>query len=95
MFAEGYSTEKIADFLDVTPRSVWRWLAVFYRADDVGLADRPGLGLGPLPELTRLARQDTFCKGNRRPGPAICKNTAERLRWWLSSPHVTGVDWSV
>jgi transposase len=51
--AEGYSTEEVADFLDVTPRSVWRWLAAFRREGDGGLTARPGFGLGPPPKLTR------------------------------------------
>jgi transposase len=50
--AEGYSTEEVADFLDVAPRSVWRWLAAFRRYGAIGLAARPGLGLGPPPKLT-------------------------------------------
>jgi transposase len=50
--AEGYSTEEVADFLDVAPRSVWRWLAAFRRQGATGLAARPGLGLGPPPKLT-------------------------------------------
>jgi transposase len=50
--AEGYSTEEVADFLDVAPRSVWRWLAAFRRHGAAGLAARPGLGLGPPPKLT-------------------------------------------
>jgi transposase len=50
--AEGYSTEEVADFLDVAPRSVWRWLAAFRRHGAAGLVARPGLGLGPPPKLT-------------------------------------------
>jgi len=50
--AEGYSAEEVADFLEVAPRSVWRWLADFRRHGDAGLAARPGLGLGPPPKLT-------------------------------------------
>jgi transposase len=49
--AEGYSTEEVADFLEVAPRSVWRWLAAFRRHGDAGLAARPGVGLGPPPKL--------------------------------------------
>jgi transposase len=50
---EGYSTEEVADFLDVTPRSVWRWLAAFRRHGDEGLAARTELGPGRRPKLTR------------------------------------------
>jgi transposase len=50
--AEGYSTEEVADFLDVAPRSVWRWLAAFRRHGDEGLAARPRSAPGPPPKLT-------------------------------------------
>jgi transposase len=50
--AEGYSAEEVADFLDVTVRSVWRWLAAFRRYGDDGLAAWPGLGPGRPPKLT-------------------------------------------
>src|SRR4051794_13337579 len=50
--AEGYSTEEVADFLDVAPRSVWRWLAAFRRQGDEGLAARPRPAPGPPPKLS-------------------------------------------
>ena len=50
--AEGYSIEEVADFLDVTARSVWRWLAAFRRHGDDGLAAWPGLGPGRSAKLT-------------------------------------------
>ncbi|HET7425387.1 MAG TPA: IS630 family transposase [Gemmatimonadales bacterium] len=50
--AEGYSPTEIADFLDVAPRSVWRWLAAFRRHGDEGLAAWPGRGPGRPPKLT-------------------------------------------
>src|SRR3954447_2400339 len=51
--AEGYSAEEVAAFLDVAPRSVWRWLAAFRRDGDEGLAARTGRALGRRPKLTR------------------------------------------
>src|SRR5438874_891587 len=41
---EGYSTQEVADFLDVDPRSVRRWLAAFEREGVTGLAARPTSG---------------------------------------------------
>src|SRR5256885_17102392 len=44
---EGYSTEEVAEFLDVDPRSVRRWVAA-YRADgDEGLLAQPTPGRPP------------------------------------------------
>src|SRR4051812_4933327 len=51
--AEGYSAEEVAAFLEVSPRSVWRWLAAFRRDGDEGLAVRAGGALGRPPRLTR------------------------------------------
>jgi transposase len=51
--AEGYSTEEVADFLDVAPRSVWRWLAAYRRHGEDGLVAQPGPGPGRPPKLTR------------------------------------------
>lgn len=41
---EGYSTEDVADFLGVDPRSVRRWLAAFREHGDAGLAALPVRG---------------------------------------------------
>jgi transposase len=49
---EGYSPEEVADFLDVAPRSVWRWLTAFRRHGDDGLALWPGRGPGRPAKLT-------------------------------------------
>jgi transposase len=57
---EGYSTEEVADFLDVAPRSVWRWLAAFRRHGDAGLAARPGRELGPPPKLTHTQEKSAL-----------------------------------
>lgn len=38
---EGYSTQEVADFLDVDPSSVRRWFAAFRRRGSDGLAARP------------------------------------------------------
>jgi transposase len=42
--SEGYSSEEVADFLGVDPRSVRRWLADFRQHGAAGLAARPILG---------------------------------------------------
>jgi transposase len=41
---EGYSTEEVADFLGIDPRSVRRWLAAFHQHGAVALAARPASG---------------------------------------------------
>ncbi len=44
---EGYSADEIAEFLDVAPRTVWRWLAQFRQQGPEGLAARPVPGRPP------------------------------------------------
>jgi transposase len=44
---EGYSADEIAEFLDVTPRTVWRWLARFHEQGPEGLSSRPVPGRPP------------------------------------------------
>jgi transposase len=44
---EGYSTEEVAEFLDVDPRSVRRWVAAHREAGDAGLLARPTSGRPP------------------------------------------------
>jgi transposase len=41
---EGYSADEVADFLDVSPRTVWRWLALYRGHGPAGLAARPVSG---------------------------------------------------
>src|SRR5437870_5621156 len=41
---EGYSNEEVADFLDVDPSSVRRWLGIFHRHGWPGLCARPAFG---------------------------------------------------
>lgn len=48
---EGYSTEEVAEFLDVDPRSVRRWVATYRRAGGAALVARPVPGRPP--KLTR------------------------------------------
>jgi transposase len=38
---EGYSTDEVAEFLGISPRSVWRWIASFRDRGAKGLAARP------------------------------------------------------
>ena len=44
---EGYSTEEVAEFLGVDPRSVRRWIAAQRKAGDEGLLARPTSGRPP------------------------------------------------
>ena len=44
---EGYSTEEVAEFLGVDPRSVRRWIATHREAGDEGLIARPVSGRPP------------------------------------------------
>jgi transposase len=41
---EGYSAEEVAEFLGITPRTVWRWLASYRDRGPEGLAARPVSG---------------------------------------------------
>lgn len=41
---EGYAVDEIAEFLDVSPRTVWRWLALYHGEGSEGLAARPAPG---------------------------------------------------
>jgi transposase len=41
---EGYSTEEVAEFLGVDPRSVRRWVAIHRQAGNEGLLARPTAG---------------------------------------------------
>lgn len=45
--SEGYSTQEVADFLDVDPRSVRRWLTAFRQHATAGLAALPVPGRPP------------------------------------------------
>jgi transposase len=44
---EGYSTDEVAEFLGVDPRSVRRWVAAYRQAGDEGLLARPATGRPP------------------------------------------------
>ena len=44
---EGYSTEEVAEFLDVDPRSVRRWVAAYQQAGGADLLARPVAGRPP------------------------------------------------
>jgi transposase len=41
---EGYAADEVAEFLDVSPRTVWRWLALYRETGFAGLAARPAPG---------------------------------------------------
>jgi transposase len=44
---EGYSAEEVAEFLDVDPRSVRRWVAAYRLTGGAGLVARPAAGRPP------------------------------------------------
>ena len=44
---EGYSTEEVAEFLGVDPRSVRRWVAAYRQAGNAGRLARPAAGRPP------------------------------------------------
>src|SRR5512135_2462864 len=50
--AEGYTTQEVADFLGVDPRSVRRWMATSRQHGAAGLAAQLGPGPGRPPKLT-------------------------------------------
>ena len=47
MVVEGEEPQQVAQVLDVSERSVWRWLSLFRKRGDDGLATRPGWGRPP------------------------------------------------
>lgn len=51
--AEGYATQEVADFLDVDPSSVRRWLAALRRHGSDSLAARPVPGRPPKLTVTQ------------------------------------------
>jgi transposase len=46
-YLDGYSADEIAEFLDVTPRTVWRWLASFREQGSEGLSSQRVPGRPP------------------------------------------------
>ena len=56
---EGYSTQEVADFLGGDPSSVRRWVAVFRRHGDQGLAASPVPGRPPklTPTQEKIVRR--------------------------------------
>lgn len=44
MALDGETPEQVADLLQISPRSVWRWLAAFHNQGEAGLLTRPGQG---------------------------------------------------
>jgi len=44
---EGYSTQEVAEFLGVDPRSVRRWVVAYHREGEQGLCSRPTPGRPP------------------------------------------------
>jgi transposase len=50
---EGFSTEEVAEFLGVDPRSVRRWVAAYREGGGQGLLSRPVSGRPPKLTITR------------------------------------------
>jgi transposase len=50
---EGYSTEEVAEFLGVDPRSVRRWVAAYRQGGGHGLLSRPAPGRPPKLTVTQ------------------------------------------
>ena len=63
---EGYSTEEVAEFLGVDPRSVRRWMAAYRRHGGPGLLARPASGRPP--KLTTT--QEKIVRRRLADGPA-------------------------
>lgn len=47
MLREGYSADEVATLLDVSPRTVWRWLALARHGGPRGLSAQPVSGRSP------------------------------------------------
>ena len=47
MALDGEAPEQVAEVLDVSARSVWRWLSAWRERGDIGLETRPGWGRPP------------------------------------------------
>ena len=50
---EGYSADEVAEFLGISPRTVWRWLAAFRGRGPEGLRSRPVPGRPRKPIVTQ------------------------------------------
>src|SRR5512142_2165320 len=70
---EGYSTEEVADFLGVDPRSVRRWIAAFRHEGSAGLLAQPAVG-PPDPAGVRPRAQP---EGPHRLAPPSRRRAAE------------------
>jgi transposase len=55
---EGYTTEEVAEFLGVAPRSVRRWVAAYREGGEEALLPRPVAGRPP--KLTHLQEKIAF-----------------------------------
>src|SRR5437879_5347866 len=82
--SEGYTTEEVADFLDVEPRSVRRWFAAFRQHGQVALRAQGAPG---RPSKWTFTQQKSSCAGWRktRPSSASPPNSGPLLAWPNSS----------
>lgn len=81
---EGETPEEVADLLDVSERSVWRWLAAFRREGPAGLALHPGRGRPP--KLTPRQVERVLGWLDQDPagfGFATDRWTAPRVAWLI------------
>ena len=77
---EGYSVEEVAAFLDVSPRTVWRWRALFRGQGPEGLRARPGQGRSPKLTTTQETIVRRWLRDNpREHGFATARGSAPRL----------------
>ena len=77
---EGSSTDEIAEFLDVAPRTVWRWLALVPEPGLEGLSSRPVPGRPPKLTTTpeKVVRR-WLTEDPTKPGWATELGTGPRL----------------
>jgi transposase len=62
---EGYAADEVAELLDVAPRTVWRWLALYRGEGSGGAGGSPRAG--PTPQAHRHAGEERPAMAARDP----------------------------